>query len=180
MIEYPIDQQAIQNSPKQRIKWTFEEDNCLKQICIEELPWKTVAEKMNQNGYSRDAKQCRDRWCNYLEHKNMNNEWNENEDKILLLAYQKYGPKWTQIQKIPLFQDRTQNQLKNRFYHSIQKRTIYGQNSITLQVSRPKGRPTKPPEDSQHRSQTVIPFDRNPQNLLATNSMITVIPFERV
>ncbi|KAK8885503.1 hypothetical protein M9Y10_040952 [Tritrichomonas musculus] len=180
-MEYPIEQQSIPNSPKPRIKWTIDEDNCLRRICSEELPWKIVAERMGENGFSRDAKQCRDRWCNYLEHDlSMNNVWHEDEDKILLLAFQKYGPKWTQIQKIPLFQNRTQNQLKNRFYHSVQKRTIYGQNSITLKGARPKGRPTKPPESSQHRSQTVIPFERNPQNILGAPTITTVIPFERV
>lgn len=179
-MEYPpIVDQSIPKSPKKtRMKWSPEEDELLRTICSEDLPWKSVSERMLQNGYNRDAKQCRDRWCNHLStNVNPNGDWSEEEDKILLLAIQKYGPKWTQIAKIPLFNARTQNQLKNRYYHSIQKRTIYGQNSITLKCSRPKGRPTKQSEENQHRSQTVIPFERNPQNILGTQTVTNVIPF---
>ncbi|OHT08940.1 Myb-like DNA-binding domain containing protein [Tritrichomonas foetus] len=166
---------------KHRSKWSFEEDEALRQVMVEELPWKIVSDKMTERGFQRDAKQCRDRWKNYLSNEYVNNVWREEEDKILLLAFQRYGPKWTTIAQIPLFRTRTQNQLKNRYYHSIKNRTEYLSTSIVLHESRPKGRPTSEPSDhDKHRSQTVIPFERNPQNLLNPTQVLTVIPFERI
>ena len=160
---------SVIKEKKSKIKWNENEDTALMNLMkAEKLPWKEVAERMVQQGFSRDAKQCRDRYCNYLANGFIDgsNEWTEDEDKILLLAFQKFGPKWTQIAKIPLFKNKTQNQLKNRFYHSIKKRTEYNSTSIVLKSSRPKGRPSNAKDDPEHRSQTVIPFERNTQNLI--------------
>lgn len=61
----------------------------------------------------RTAKQCRDRYMNYLKPGLTNFEWTQNEDKFLLQLYFKYGPKWAQISTF--FYNRNQISIKNRF-----------------------------------------------------------------
>ncbi|CAD8127704.1 unnamed protein product [Paramecium sonneborni] len=48
--------------------------------------------------------------------------WNEQQDKLLLQLYSKYGSKWCQINKH--FQGRTEIMLKNRF-NKLQKGNSY-------------------------------------------------------
>ncbi|OHT15887.1 Myb-like DNA-binding domain containing protein [Tritrichomonas foetus] len=167
---------------KTKNKWSIDEDEALREIAAEGLPWKIVSEKMNERGFKRNTKQCRDRYKNYLGNEFATDPWLEVEDKVLLLAYQKYGPRWSIISKIPIFLNRTQNQLKNRFYHSIKNRTEYLSTSIVLHKSRPKGRPTNESnaQADQHRNQTIIAFERNPPNLFIQPQVVIVIPFERI
>lgn len=62
---------------------------------------------------NRTAKQCRDRYMNYLKPGLSNIEWTPDEDELLLELYSKYGPKWSTINKN--FNNRNQVSLKNRF-----------------------------------------------------------------
>lgn len=46
--------------------------------------------------------------------------WTEEEDLIILKEYEKHGPRWAIINK--LLNNRSENQVKNRFYYCIQKK----------------------------------------------------------
>lgn len=60
----------------------------------------------------RTAKQCRDRYTNYLKPGLINNEWTEKDDELLIELYSRYGSKWAIMNKY--FQNRNQVSLKNR------------------------------------------------------------------
>lgn len=61
----------------------------------------------------RTAKQCRDRYMNYLKPGLSSFEWTQDEDNHLIELYSKFGPKWGSINKY--FKNRNQLSLKNRF-----------------------------------------------------------------
>lgn len=60
----------------------------------------------------RTAKQCRDRYMNNLKPGLSTIEWTQNEDDLLLELHNRYGPKWSIINKH--FSNRSQISLKNR------------------------------------------------------------------
>ena len=104
--------QKQQNSSKRpKVPFTQKEDQIINFFVntIGTKKWSTVAKFVK----SRTAKQCRDRYMNYLKPGLSNIEWTQDEDDILLDLYSKYGPKWSTINKH--FENRNQVSLKNRF-----------------------------------------------------------------
>lgn len=70
--------------------------------------WPLISKYIN----GRTAKQCRDRYMNYLKPGLSNKEWTKNEDDLLLDLYRKFGSKWSIISNF--FNNRNQISLKNR------------------------------------------------------------------
>ena len=97
------------NRPKQ--KFTKEEDEILrKQVQIHgEKHWNSVASFLQ----GRTAKQCRERWKNYLSPEVSNSEWTQEEDLLLYNLIKKLGKKWSQL--ATYFKTRTDVMLKNRW-----------------------------------------------------------------
>lgn len=85
--------------------------------------WSLISKYVN----SRTAKQCRDRYMNYLKPGLSNMEWTKSEDDLLLNLYRKFGSKWSI--KSNYFNNRNQISLKNRtiFLH----KQIYQQNMLS-------------------------------------------------
>ena len=78
-----------------RLKFTEREDVRLKTL-IETLgtgDWKTIASHMS----GRTARQCRDRWKNYLSPHMEVREWTPEEDKLLLQKLKEIGGRWTML-----------------------------------------------------------------------------------
>ena len=98
--------------PKEtRHKFTPEEDDALLKLVQKfgACHWKTIAKNM----VNRTARQCRDRYANYLSHPNIMPNWTEEEDQKLLTLYNEYGPVWV---KMPdYFHGRTAANIRNRF-----------------------------------------------------------------
>ncbi|KAH0793086.1 Myb-like DNA-binding domain containing protein [Histomonas meleagridis] len=65
----------------------------------------------------RTARQCRDRWTNYLSPQNKNAPWTVEEDNLLAQKYLELGSQWTIIAKY--FDGRSENNVKNRWYTHI-------------------------------------------------------------
>lgn len=68
----------------------------------------------------KNAKQCRDRYSNYLGPGFFQGEWSKEEDEILLKLDNEHGSKWSLIQK--QFPNRSSNAIKNRWYYFLNKK----------------------------------------------------------
>ncbi|EAX95540.1 Myb-like DNA-binding domain containing protein [Trichomonas vaginalis G3] len=99
-------------------KFTPEEDQLLLDLVKKYglFDWESIAEEMED----RTARQCRDRWNYYLNPDVRNNNWTEEEEKLLLKKYARYGPKWSLISKF--FDNRTDVNIKNH-YIVMQRKT---------------------------------------------------------
>ncbi|KAK8837622.1 hypothetical protein M9Y10_036154 [Tritrichomonas musculus] len=113
---------------KQRRKFTPQEDEVLKRLIYEigSFNWNKISELMP----GRTAKQCRDRYCNYLSEPHSNCPWNPEEDEILLSLLKLLGPKWVEISHhIP---GRLGNDVKNRWYKHLCKSYSYKKGQLTI------------------------------------------------
>lgn len=104
--------EELNNSKKKkRMKFTLEEDTKLKEL-VEKLGnknWQSISDLMP----GRNARQCRDRWRNYLSPDVVNGPWTDEEDELLMNKYEKLGPSWKHIAKF--FPTRTDINIKSRW-----------------------------------------------------------------
>lgn len=78
--------------------------------------WEEVSRRMQR----RTARQCRDRYNNYLCENFKKGEWTEEEDKLIISLYHKIGPRWLIISKsLP---KRSGNDVKNRWHKILLKK----------------------------------------------------------
>jgi hypothetical protein len=99
----------------QRRKFTVEEDLQLRTL-VEQLGakcWDSVAQFMP----GRTARQCRDRYKNYLLDSLVNTLWTPEEDAVVLERYRELGPRWVEIAKT--LNGRSGNHVKNRWYRHL-------------------------------------------------------------
>ena len=116
---------------KARKLFSAQEDAILTNIMYHEpfQTWIHVAEKLP----GRTARQCRDRWVNYLSPSNKNGPWSQEEDQLLAEKYLQHGPQWTSIAKY--FDGRSENNVKNRWYTYVKTRFNAGQLHSTPQTN---------------------------------------------
>jgi myb proto-oncogene protein len=77
--------------------------------------WKLLSEIIG----TKTGKQIRERFINKLDPKIKNEDWTDEEDKLILKYYYEFGSRWSEIsRKLP---GRPENKIKNRFYSYIQK-----------------------------------------------------------
>ncbi|CAD8174945.1 unnamed protein product [Paramecium pentaurelia] len=98
-------------------KWSIAEDQILIDA-FKEFGRQWI--KISQRLPGRTSKQVRDRYVNQIDPSITHNEWSTEEDKIILEEYNKGGAKWAIIAKI--LKNRSENQVKNRFYYTILKK----------------------------------------------------------
>lgn len=101
----------------QRVHFTKQEDEKLKELVkIYGIKnWSLISSLM----VGRTAKQCRDRYSNYLVPGFFQGEWSKEEDELLMKLYNEYGSKWSIIQTH--FPNRSSNSIKNRWYYFLRK-----------------------------------------------------------
>ena len=99
-------------------KFNEEEDLRLKNLVNIFGPkkWKRIATMMP----GRTARQCRDRYSNYLTPGYIQNEWTPIEDDLLFEKFKEYGSQWSKIREF--FPRRTANSIKNRWNYSVSRR----------------------------------------------------------
>ena len=99
--------------------WDQEEDQLLKQWVKDNGPynWTKCAEFMK----NRTAKQCREHWKNSLDSNLIIGNWTSEEDLLIMKFYKKYES-WRKM--IPMFENRTENSIKNRFFSQLRKIAI--------------------------------------------------------
>ena len=67
----------------------------------------------------RSGKQCREHWNNSLNPEVKKGSWTSEEDFLIMFFYKKYNGSWKKI--IPIFNKRTENSIKNRFFSQLRK-----------------------------------------------------------
>ncbi|KAH0785763.1 Myb-like DNA-binding domain containing protein [Histomonas meleagridis] len=92
-------------------KFTPEEDQLLRELVQQHGThnWTLISSLMG----TRNCRQCRERWRNYLSQKVSTEPWSKKEDMLLQQKFMELGPQWTKIQAF--FTDRTDVNLKNRW-----------------------------------------------------------------
>ena len=110
---------------KIRKLFTPEEDALLRRIMFEQTftTWIAVAAQIP----GRSARQCRDRWANYLSPENKNGPWTQDEDRLLTEKFLELGPQWTSIAKF--FDGRSENNVKNRWYTHLRGKCQFSSKS---------------------------------------------------
>jgi hypothetical protein len=100
-----------------RSKFSPAEDEQLRTLVdsIGPTDWCEIADRMP----GRNARQCKERWTNYLSPTLNTAAWTRDEDFLLIQKYAEFGSRWTQIASF--FPNRTDSMLKNRF-NRLQRR----------------------------------------------------------
>jgi hypothetical protein len=98
--------------------FTPEEDDRLRELVGKhgDCDWDRIASKI----YRRDARQCRDRWCNYLSPHVVHSAWSRADDQLLEEKVAEMGRRWISI--APYFPGRTEINVRNRWNY-LQKRS---------------------------------------------------------
>jgi hypothetical protein len=94
-----------------KCKFTAEEDERLKMLVLAHGTdcWDVIAKLMG----TRNHRQCRERWKNYLNPNLRTEPWSLEEDQLLVTKYAEYGPKWNKISRF--FTNRSDNSIRNRW-----------------------------------------------------------------
>jgi hypothetical protein len=102
-----------------KVKFTPEEDARLLELVREYGPkeWITVASLMQ----TRNPRQCRERYNNYMDPNLRHDGWTAEEDALLDEKYREIGPKWNSIGKA--FANRSDNALRNRWMMMNRRQT---------------------------------------------------------
>lgn len=165
-----------------------QEDALLTKIMFQQPfeTWIAVAEQLP----GRTARQCRDRWVNYLSPSNKNGPWSHEEDQLLAEKYIEHGPQWTTIAKF--FDGRSENNVKNRWYTYVKARFNQSQKQHFTAIKQSKTeknqlqyqqRPVKvvsttaPPENYEPIQKPILPPISTFDNGLPTASPISRLVF---
>jgi hypothetical protein len=94
-----------------KVKFTPEEDALLSELVEEHGPkdWNAISSIMQ----TRNARQCRERYKNYLDPNLRSDAWTFDEDALLEEKYGEFGAKWNKIAKF--FTNRSDNAIRNRW-----------------------------------------------------------------
>ena len=110
----------FENKGKTRIRRVFlkTEDELLKKLILSQTitNWNYISEFLP----GRTARQCRERWKNYLSPTLNQKEWNKEEDDLLIDLIQQHGLKWSKIQTF--FENRSYSNIKNRYYSNLKNK----------------------------------------------------------
>lgn len=114
---------------QKRNPWTKEEDDRLVALIKQErcntiaggkeatnILYVKIAARLNSG---RTAKQCRDRWQNFLRDGIKKGAWTIDEEDLIKDLYATFGAKWSVMAK--LFTDRSDNDIKNKWYSMKRK-----------------------------------------------------------
>jgi hypothetical protein len=126
-------------------KFTPEEDNLVTAAVCElgTTSWYAISERVPH----RSARQCRDRWQNYLSPTVGNGPWTPEEDELLIDQHRQHGSSWRRI--APVFPTRTEINLKNR-WHVIERRLrrTADEEGLFSAITLPKCASGRPPPDA--------------------------------
>ena len=113
--------------------------------------WNIIAQSVK----TKSARQCRDRWNNYLNPNLNNTEWTKEDDELLFNKIQEFGFKWTTIAKF--FNNRTDSMIKNRYKLLVRrekrfKKKLNAKQNQTLNILETKNENADNCEDIQNHN----------------------------
>jgi hypothetical protein len=111
MMYPPLSQTTAKPKGPPRQKFSVQEDEQLRDL-VAELGinnWAEVSARL----CTRSARQCRERFKNYLSPNLRNGQWTEAEDQLLRDKFLEFGAKWSLI--VASFPSRSEVNLKNRW-----------------------------------------------------------------
>ena len=113
-----------QKHKKYRYVFTSKEDQILQSLVnnLGTNDWELISHHLP----GRTPRQCKERWFTYLSPDVNRTAWTPEEDALLFDLLQKYGRKWGSI--VCFFQNRTQNNVKNRWNTIVRKAKSIGLN----------------------------------------------------
>jgi hypothetical protein len=105
------------NQRRQKQKFGPDEDDIIRAAADAHGPrkWRLVAERL----VGRTARQCRERWVNYLSPDVTKAPWAADEESLLRAKVAEFGPLWSRIARF--FVGRTDVCLKNRYLKLLRK-----------------------------------------------------------
>ncbi|KAK8888226.1 hypothetical protein M9Y10_039290 [Tritrichomonas musculus] len=95
-----------------KVKFTKTEDLKLREL-VERYStddWKIIARHLPP----RTARQCRERWCNYIDPNLTTEPWTPDEDEALLRIHEQIGNHWKKLEEF--FPKRSKNSIKKRWH----------------------------------------------------------------
>lgn len=120
MIQHEI--KVTRNKKTPRKLFSHEEDKKLIELYEKYKDnWKEISKEMK----NRSVRQCKERYYHYLSPNIKKNEWNQEEDILLIKLNQKFGNKWKYFEFF--FPGRTEIDIRNRFnviYRLLSKNNI--------------------------------------------------------
>jgi hypothetical protein len=108
---------SLRKSHTPRRKFTADEDHQVRSLVerLGPINWEAIASFIP----GRSARQCRNRYQNYLHGSLIHNPWTPEEESVLTEKHHQIGPKWAQIGRI--LNGRSGNDVKNRWYKHLCK-----------------------------------------------------------
>lgn len=89
-------------------------------------PWDAIARRLP----GRTARQCRERWANYLCPAIRSDPWTHEEDRLLVEKINEVSFSWSAIAHS--FNGRSDNDIKNRWYSHLRYETVHDGTKYTL------------------------------------------------
>lgn len=137
-----------------KIKFTKREDQILLEVVtkIGTGDWHAVAEHLP----SRNPRQCRERWNNYVNPQiSQAGAWTEEEDRLLESKYEEIGARWRTLASF--FPTRSTNNVKNRFVvlQRRKKRKSGRRNAKRTEESSDSSTPTSSPSEEPEKPQEI-------------------------
>jgi hypothetical protein len=114
-----------------------------------EVDWEAVATKME----GRSARQCRERWVNYLAPTIRSEPWTEEENRLLVDKINELGHCWATIGQF--FNGRSENDVKNRWYSHLKFRSTFDQVSQQWTLAPGETCPMFPDRKKRRRAQAL-------------------------
>lgn len=103
-----------------RMKWTSDEDNNLRDIVRRSRKSRTWTHIAFELGSGRTAKQCQQRWEDHLNPSIKKGTWSEEEDRLIIAHHESFGTSWAKYTKI--LPGRSANAIKNRWNNSMKRK----------------------------------------------------------
>ncbi|KAF3339716.1 histone acetyltransferase HAC1-like isoform X2 [Carex littledalei] len=117
-MDAPSTSAAVTAKTRHVVTWSAQEDDLLReQIALHGTNnWTKISANFND----KTSRQCRRRWCAYLDSEAKKGGWSAEEDMLLCEVQKILGNRWTDIAKV--LTGRTDNAVKNRFSVLCKKR----------------------------------------------------------